>query len=103
MIKRFLKDVFWGRLDVLIIDTPPGTSDEHLTVLAALKVRRCTSPPPTRPGHIARARAGTHTQATQDARPDGAVIVTTPQEVSLLTIRKEVRVCGVCVACVACV
>jgi Mrp family chromosome partitioning ATPase len=39
MIKRFLKDVFWGRLDVLIVDTPPGTSDEHLTVLAALKVR----------------------------------------------------------------
>ncbi|ELR20625.1 Nucleotide binding protein 1like protein, putative [Acanthamoeba castellanii str. Neff] len=61
-------DVFWGRLDVLIIDTPPGTSDEHLTVLAALK-------------------------ATQDARPDGAVIVTTPQEVSLLTIRKELKFC----------
>lgn len=65
MIKRFLKDVFWGRLDVLIVDTPPGTSDEHLTVLAALK----------------------------DARPDGAVIVTTPQEVSLLTIRKELKFC----------
>ncbi len=36
MIKRFLKDTFWGRLDYLIIDTPPGTSDEHLSVVAAL-------------------------------------------------------------------
>lgn len=40
MIKRFLKDVLWGRLDALIIDTPPGTSDEHLSVLAALQVCR---------------------------------------------------------------
>lgn len=53
MIKRFLKDTFWGRLHALVIDTPPGTSDEHLTVLKLLK----------------------------DAKPDGAVIVTTPQEV----------------------
>ncbi|XP_019856723.1 PREDICTED: cytosolic Fe-S cluster assembly factor NUBP2-like, partial [Amphimedon queenslandica] len=29
MIKQFLSDVVWGQLDYLIIDTPPGTSDEH--------------------------------------------------------------------------
>ena len=62
MIKRCLKDTFWGKLDYLVVDTPPGTSDEHLSVIAALK----------------------------NSRPDGAVMVTTPQEVSLTTIRKEV-------------
>lgn len=31
VIKLFLKDVLWGDLDVLLIDTPPGTSDEHIT------------------------------------------------------------------------
>jgi len=32
MIKQFLKDVDWGTLDYLLIDTPPGTSDEHISV-----------------------------------------------------------------------
>lgn len=30
LIKQFLTDVTWGELDALIIDTPPGTSDELL-------------------------------------------------------------------------
>jgi Mrp family chromosome partitioning ATPase len=64
MIRRFLKDVYWGKLDYLIIDTPPGTSDEHLSVLSAMK----------------------------DANPDGAVVVTTPQDVALATVRKEVSI-----------
>ncbi|XP_063680279.1 cytosolic Fe-S cluster assembly factor NUBP2 homolog [Bolinopsis microptera] len=33
MIKQFLEDVCWGSLDYLIIDTPPGTSDEHMAVM----------------------------------------------------------------------
>jgi Mrp family chromosome partitioning ATPase len=37
MIGQFLKDVWWGELDYLIIDTPPGTSDEHLAVMEQLK------------------------------------------------------------------
>jgi len=37
MIRQFLQDVYWGPLDVLIIDTPPGTSDEHITVTESLK------------------------------------------------------------------
>ena len=54
MIKQFLKDVYWRELDYLIIDTPPGTSDEHLSVVENIK----------------------------QYNPDGAVLVTTPQVVS---------------------
>ncbi|KAF2801286.1 cytosolic Fe-S cluster assembling factor nbp-35 [Mytilinidion resinicola] len=65
LIKTFLKDVEWGELDYLIVDTPPGTSDEHLSVNSYLK----------------------------EAGVDGAVLVTTPQEVSLLDVRREVDFC----------
>ncbi|XP_065909613.1 cytosolic Fe-S cluster assembly factor NUBP1-like [Dysidea avara] len=65
LIKRFIKDTFWGRLDYLIFDTPPGTSDEHLSIIKILT----------------------------NARPDGAVIVTTPQEVAVATVRKEINFC----------
>eukprot|EP01068_Selenidium_serpulae_P002646 Selendium_serpulae@DN2592_c0_g1_i3.p1 len=65
LIKQFLSDVMWEELDFLIIDTPPGTSDEHLSVVTYLK----------------------------DADVDGAVIVTTPQEVSLSDVRKEINFC----------
>ena len=37
MIKQFLTDVYWQDIDYLIIDTPPGTSDEHITVMENLK------------------------------------------------------------------
>jgi hypothetical protein len=37
MIKQFLHNVHWGELDYLVIDTPPGTSDEHITVVQLLK------------------------------------------------------------------
>jgi Mrp family chromosome partitioning ATPase len=65
LIKTFLKDVEWGDLDFLVVDTPPGTSDEHLSVNSYLK----------------------------EAGVDGAVLVSTPQEVSLLDVRKEVDFC----------
>eukprot|EP00012_Vannella_robusta_P008902 CAMPEP_0206200392 /NCGR_PEP_ID=MMETSP0166-20121206/10859_1 /ASSEMBLY_ACC=CAM_ASM_000260 /TAXON_ID=95228 /ORGANISM="Vannella robusta, Strain DIVA3 518/3/11/1/6" /LENGTH=255 /DNA_ID=CAMNT_0053618735 /DNA_START=226 /DNA_END=990 /DNA_ORIENTATION=- len=65
LIKRFLSDTFWGKLDYLIIDTPPGTSDEHLSVVGALKA----------------------------SKPDGAIIITTPQDVSSITVRKEISFC----------
>ncbi|KAM4632055.1 cytosolic Fe-S cluster assembly factor NUBP1 [Discoglossus pictus] len=65
MIKQFLRDVDWGELDYLIIDTPPGTSDEHLSVV----------------------------QYLSSAHIDGAVIITTPQEVSLQDVRKEINFC----------
>ncbi|XP_076258592.1 NUBP iron-sulfur cluster assembly factor 2 [Rhynchophorus ferrugineus] len=65
MVKQFLTDVSWGELDYLIIDTPPGTSDEHITVMENLKNVKC----------------------------DGAVIVTTPQLVSIEDVRKEITFC----------
>ncbi|XP_029433237.1 cytosolic Fe-S cluster assembly factor NUBP1 isoform X2 [Rhinatrema bivittatum] len=65
MIKQFLRDVDWGELDYLIIDTPPGTSDEHLSIVQYLRA-----------AHI-----------------DGAVVITTPQEVSLQDVRKEINFC----------
>lgn len=37
MIRQFLSDVDWGQLDYLLIDTPPGTSDEHLSAFNYLK------------------------------------------------------------------
>jgi len=65
LIKQFLRDVYWGDLDYLIIDTPPGTSDEHLSIAQYLK----------------------------ETGIDGAVVVTTPQEVALLDVRKEINFC----------
>lgn len=65
LIKQFLRDVDWGELDYLIVDAPPGTSDEHISLVQLLK----------------------------GADVDGAVIVTTPQEVSLLDVRKEINFC----------
>lgn len=65
MIKQFLRDVDWEELEFLLVDTPPGTSDEHLSIVQYLK----------------------------PAGLSGAIIVTTPQEVSLLDVRKEITFC----------
>jgi Mrp family chromosome partitioning ATPase len=61
-IRQFICDVAWGDLDYLVIDSPPGTGDEPLTVA----------------------------QTIPDAK---AVIVTTPQEVSLADVRKSISFC----------
>ena len=44
LIKQFLKDVDWGELDYLVIDTPPGTSDEHISMAQYLKATGTISP-----------------------------------------------------------
>ena len=59
MIETFLRDVDWGEVDYLVIDTPPGTSDEHLSTVNLLS----------------------------SAKVDGAIIITTPQ-VQCLMINK---------------
>lgn len=61
VIKQFLADVNWGKLDYLIIDSPPGTGDEPLTV--------CQTIPEL----------------------TGSVVVTTPQEVAILDSRKSIN------------
>jgi len=58
-IQQFIGDINWGELDWLIVDSPPGTGDEPLSVAQLM--------PAT-----------------------GAVVVTTPQEVSLMDSRKAV-------------
>lgn len=60
-IKQFLSDVNWGELDYLVIDSPPGTGDEPLTVCQLIP------------------------------EIGGAIIVTTPQDVALLDSRKSVN------------
>lgn len=64
-IRQFLSEVDWGKLDCLIIDTPPGTSDEHLAAVNYLR----------------------------ETGNWGAVVVTTPPEISLLDVRKEINFC----------
>ncbi len=63
VIKQFLKDVDWGDLDYLVVDSPPGTGDEPLSVCQLIE------------------------------NPDGAVIVTTPQELAIADVRKCVNFC----------
>ncbi|MBP2625872.1 MAG: ATPase-like, ParA/MinD [Firmicutes bacterium] len=62
IIRQFLSDVIWGPLDYLIIDSPPGTGDEPLTIA----------------------------QTVTDCQ---AIIVTTPQEISLADVRKSIEFC----------
>ncbi|HOO73203.1 MAG TPA: Mrp/NBP35 family ATP-binding protein [Spirochaetota bacterium] len=63
VIKQFIKDVTWGDLDYLVVDSPPGTGDEPLSVCQLIE------------------------------KPDGAIIVTTPQDVAVLDVRKSVNFC----------
>ncbi len=63
LIKQFIGEVFWGPLDYLLIDLPPGTGDEALSTAHIIK------------------------------NVDGAIIVTTPQDVALLDSRKSVTFC----------
>ena len=63
MIKQFLRDVEWAELDYLIVDAPPGTGDEPLAVV----------------------------QLIGDA--DGAIIVTTPQQLAITDVRKSISFC----------
>jgi Mrp family chromosome partitioning ATPase/predicted Fe-Mo cluster-binding NifX family protein len=61
-IRQFLADVAWEELDYLVIDSPPGTGDEPLSVVQTI--------PNTK-----------------------AIIVTTPQEISLADVRKSINFC----------
>jgi Mrp family chromosome partitioning ATPase len=64
VIKQFLRDVNWGDLDFLVIDSPPGTGDEPLSIC----------------------------QLVPDAA--GAVVVTTPQKLSIVDVKKSIQFCS---------
>ena len=63
VIKQFLEDVEWGPLDYLIVDSPPGTGDEPLSIAQLVE------------------------------SPDGAVIVTTPQALAIQDVRRSIKFC----------
>jgi Mrp family chromosome partitioning ATPase/predicted Fe-Mo cluster-binding NifX family protein len=63
VIRQFLSDVDWGELDYLVVDAPPGTGDEPLSICQLI------------------------------GQADGAVIVTTPQEVALAAVRRSIGFC----------
>ena len=60
-IKQFIGEFNWGKLDFLIIDLPPGTGDEPLSIAQLIP------------------------------NNDGAIIVTTPQDVALLSVKKSIN------------
>lgn len=66
IMRQFLKDVNWGELDFLIVDLPPGTGDEPLSIAQLIK-------------------------SAEGVNAPCAVIVTTPQDVALLDARKSVE------------
>ena len=63
VIKQFVCDVSWGQLDYLIVDCPPGTGDEPLSIVQLL------------------------------GKADGAVIVTTPQQIAVTDVKKCITFC----------
>lgn len=63
VISQFIGHTVWDELDFLIIDSPPGTGDEPLSVV-------------------------------QSSKPDGAIIVTTPQDVATFDVRKSIDFCS---------
>ena len=69
MITQLINDVAWGTLDVLIVDTPPGTSDEHIALVQAL------------------------TALPDGLDKTGCVLVTTPQMASLQDVCREINFC----------
>jgi Mrp family chromosome partitioning ATPase len=70
MVRQFLSDVLWEELDYLLIDTPPGTSDEHISLAETLLKNAA-------PGQV-----------------KGAVVVTTPQAVATADVKKELNFCA---------
>ena len=63
VIRQFLGDVEWGDLDLLVVDSPPGTGDEPLSVIQLIE------------------------------NADGAIVVTTPQQLAVADVRRSINFC----------
>ncbi len=63
IIKQFINDVDWGQLDYLVIDCPPGTGDEPLSIIQLI------------------------------GKVDGAIVITTPQQLSVVDVKKCITFC----------
>lgn len=88
MIRQFVSDVFWPpNTDYLLIDTPPGTSDEHIAIVEELHKLAAD----VQPTHAANGNPALDIDTTPKLA--GAVIVTTPQAISTADVRKELNFC----------
>ena len=61
LIRQFFSDFYWEELDYLVVDCPPGTGDEPLSIVQTL------------------------------GRVDGAIVVTTPQDLAILDVKKSIN------------
>jgi len=100
MIRQFLSTTKWPEVDYLLIDTPPGTSDEHISLVETL-LKDIGSPSTISTASATDPRDATTTltaadgaQVRQGPTLSGAVIVTTPQAVSVSDVRKELNFCA---------
>lgn len=87
MIRQFVSDVLWPpNTDYLLIDTPPGTSDEHIAIVEELHKLAMVQPTTV--------NGQPHLNISQPAPSlAGAVVVTTPQAISTSDVRKELNFC----------
>ncbi|HUT31026.1 MAG TPA: iron-sulfur cluster carrier protein MrpORP [Sedimentisphaerales bacterium] len=77
LIRQFMTDVNWGNLDYLIVDCPPGTGDEPLSIAQLLGVIK---------------PHGDQTE-TRQTGPTAAVIITTPQQLAVIDVKKCITFC----------
>ncbi|KAK0555361.1 cytosolic Fe-S cluster assembly factor nbp35 [Tilletia horrida] len=75
-------------LDYMLIDTPPGTSDEHLSIVSFLQ-----GPPASKKQQQQQQSEDAQAPLTAVAGLTGAILLTTPQEISLQDVRKEISFC----------
>jgi len=102
MIRQFLSSVLWPELDFLLVDTPPGTSDEHISLVETLlkdigHPTSLSTGSPDNPTDTTTSIGANQTDGSTVPRKSdlaGAIIVTTPQAVAVSDVRKELNFCA---------
>lgn len=69
LIKQFFINVNWNEVDLLVVDTPPGTTDEHLALAKYLK------------------------PCFEESSGLGVLVVTTPHALSIQDVRRQLEFC----------